>query len=215
MTRVGTISYNNKTVKFYYDNVLFESGHFLSAYEIVTIYVPADGHCLFHSILLAYSNSYYNSILNGTTAQFITRVRSSLARRLGSKINDSQRYYDIINGGTMGSFGIEEFNLREMQQVLNSSSYVGYGYMDFIGMAFDKDIYILDETTKDIYINDLKYTITGTRPSIILHYVNNNHYQLIGGKRRDGTIRMHFNPTSPLIRKLYGRVKEILAAVKD
>ena len=187
-------------------------------WKLVRFSTPMDGSCLFHAISNSFFEPYHSEHLNGkhiSRAKIVSHLRKELSQKLASNISDesdSPTYYDVLNGGNTSAFAeaVPEFTLSYMQDQLKSSFPIGYGYMEFIGNALDKDIYILEAIRHDIYITDeLPLVIKGGRKSIVLYYMN-GHYELVGIEREDGTFDTHFSPDHSLIRFLYGRVLELV-----
>lgn len=186
-------------------------------WKLVRFATPMDGSCLFHAISNSFFEPYHTEVLNGkhvTRVQMVSHLRKELSQKLSTKISDdpnSPTHYDILNGGNTSAFAeaVPEFALNHMQDQLRSTFPIGYGYMEFIGNALNKDIYILEAIRRDIYITDeLPLTIKGDRRSVVLYYMN-GHYELVGVQKEDGTFDTHFSPEHSLIRFLYNRVKEL------
>jgi hypothetical protein len=197
----------------YYMSIRWDGG--FENWNLVRFGTPKDQHCLFHAIANGYFEPYHTESFNGeykSREDLIIMMRSELALKLSEPINETQTIYDIINNGNTAAFSqaMPEFRMAYMQRQLNSQIPIGYGYMDLIGNSLNKDIYILEALRNDIYVTDeLPYTIKGSRPSIVLYYVN-GHYELVGIQNPDGTFTTYFDPEHSLIRFLYGRVQEYI-----
>lgn len=187
-------------------------------WQVVRFSTPMDGNCFFHAISNAFFSPYHTETLKGkhvSRDKMVTMLRSELSRRLAEKISDDPDapiHYDILSGGNMRTFSeaVPEFSLQNMQNELASRSFIGFGYLEFIGNALDKDIYILEGQRKDIYVTDeLSLTIKGNRKSIVLYYIN-GHYELVGIRRDDNTFDTHFSPDHSFIQSLYSRVQELI-----
>lgn len=157
-------------------------------WNLVRFATPRDNNCLFHGIANAYYKAYRTGVINGQEVsrdKLITEFRRELSETLASKISDdadAPTYYATLNNGNTAIFAkdVPEFELAHMQEQLRSQVPIGYGYMEFIGNTLDKDIYILDGVRQDIYVTDeLPNTVWGSRPSIVLFYLN-GHYELVG-----------------------------------
>lgn len=186
-------------------------------WPLVRFSTPMDGSCLFHAISNSFYQPYRTEILHEkpmTRSKIVAALRSELGEKLGNTISDEQdapRYYDILNGGNTSAFAeaVPEFSLNYMQDQLMSTSPIGYGYMEFIGNALNKDIYILEAIRRNIYkTNELPFTIKGNRNSIVLYYMN-GHYELVGIRNSDDTFSTHFTPEHSFIRFLYSTVKQL------
>jgi hypothetical protein len=220
MNKLSEIQVMNKSLiapyADYYMYIRWDNG--FEAWNLVRFGTPRDQSCLFHAIANGYFAPYHNEIFNNeykSRNEIVTMMRNELALKLSEPINETQNVYDILNNGNTALFSkaVPEFRMLYMQEQLNSQVPIGYGYMDLIGNCLNKDIYILEALRNDIYVTDeLPYTIKGTRPSIILYYVN-GHYELVGVQNADGTFTTHFDPEHSLIRFLYLRVQEYVTSI--
>ena len=192
-------------------------GNGFERWHLTRFSTPMDGSCLFHAISNSFFSPYHTETLKGVHVprhQMVARLRKELSKKLASKINTSDNaptHYDILSDGNTRVFAemVPEFKLEYMQEQLKSSVPIGYGYMEFIGNALDKDIYILEASRADIYVTDeLSFTIKGNRSSVVLYYMN-GHYELVGIKCPDGSFDTHFSPDHTFIRFLYNRVCQI------
>lgn len=203
----------------YYAPIRWDYG--FQNWPVVRFSTPMDGSCLFHAIANSFFEPYHKEEINGkhvSRVKMVATLRRELAEKLANKIDpndpESLTHYDLLNRGNTAEFGngaqIEEFKLGYMQSQLNSVLPIGYGYMEFIGNALNKDIYILSAATRDLYVTDeLSLTIKGDRCSIVLYYMN-AHYELVGLQNSDGTFDTHFAPDHSWIRFLNTRVHELL-----
>lgn len=198
----------------YYMDIEWENG--FENFPLVRFSTPADNNCLFHAILNAFFPPYHSEIINGKTAtrtDMVLKLRKELSEKLSSNMKGNS-YYSYLNGGNTAAFadaGIPEFSLSYMKHQLENPIPIGYGYMEFLGLIFDKDIYILEGIRHDIYITDeLPLTIKGNRNSIVLYY-HNGHYELVGLKKSDGSFSTHFSPNHSFIKFLNKRVQTIVS----
>lgn len=199
----------------YYAKINWTQG--FEDWSLVRFSTPMDGSCLFHAISNSFFAPYHNEMLNGkpiSRQKIIETLRKELSTKLASNISDdpgSLSHYDTLNGGNTSAFSesVPEFALTYMQSQLNSRNPIGYGYMEFIGNALNKDIYILEAVRHDIYVTDeLSLTIKGGRNSIVLYYMN-GHYELVGICKKDGSFDTHFFPDHSFIQFLYNKVRSI------
>lgn len=190
-----------------------------SQWKVVRFSTPMDGNCLFHSISNAFFAPYHKEKLRGehmSRYQIVSMLRHELSRKLGEPISKdpgAPTYYDLLNGGNTKVFSeaVPEFTLSNMKRELKSNNPLGFGYLEFIGNALEKDIYILEGKRCDIYSShELPFTIKGNRKSIVLYYIE-GHYELVGLELADGTFATHFEPNHSFIRALNKRVNEIIA----
>ena len=180
---------------FYYDN-LFQKE------EI------RDGSCFFHCI----ADSFYGPYQKGTInrAQYVRQMRKELSLILPSKNQDGRVWYDTLSKGTLNEFSknVPEFSLQNMIALLDSSDYVDNRYNEFISNVLNKDIYILDNSRKDVYMipgdDDILYK---NRESIVILYLpKKKHYDLVGVVEGN-VLRTLFRPEHPLILKIRDRMR--------
>lgn len=207
---------NGRPVANYYAEIRWDGG--FENWPLVRFSTPMDGSCLFHAISNSFFAPYHTEILHGrhvSRDKMVAALRRQLAEKLADPISTepgSPRHYDTLNGGNTSAFAeaVPEFALQYMQGQLDSHTPIGYGYMEFIGNALNKDIYILEALRHDIYITDeLPLTIKGNRSSIVLYYMN-GHYELVGIQNPDGPFDTHFSPDHSFIQFLYNRVRQII-----
>lgn len=199
----------------YYMDLEWENGY--EKFHLVRFSTPADNNCLFHAIANAFFPPYYTENVNGrvmSRSDMVRKLRTELADKLSTPMSgdSSKTYYEFLNNGNTAAFSsvVPEFSLPYMKHQLENPIPIGYGYMEYLGLIFDKDIYILEGIRQDIYITDeLPLTIKGNRNSIVLYY-HNGHYELVGLKKPDGSFVTHFSPNHSFIRFLYNRVQKIM-----
>lgn len=210
----------------YYSEIKWGNG--FNQWPLVRFSTQGDGSCLFHAISNSFFRPYHTEMLDGkriARTQMVHALRRELSEKLSVKVSDdpdSPTYYEQLNRGYTAQWAedakIEEYTLKYMQKELNSNAYIGYGYIEFIGNALNKDIYVLEAIRRDIYRQideDLELVIKGNRNSIVLYYTDNGHYELVGVQNADGTFDTHFSPDHSLIRFLYGRVQNIIQSVRQ
>lgn len=182
---------------------------------LIQLNIPGDGHCLFHAICLGSHKAYRSAPDYDSRLKIVQSLRSELKDVFDKPISkkDKKTPYHYLCGGKLVEFGkaVQDYSFKSMSAQFEGSNYIGHGFIEFINNVLDKDIYILSDQTKDIYItHELPFTITGKRKSLILNYVNNNHYLLVGYMKENGSIITCFSPSGPLICKLYQRVRQII-----
>src|SRR3990167_8382599 len=193
----------------YYADISWEGDY--SNWNLVRVFTPPDGSCLFHAICNSFFLPYRNCILNGkkiSRTKIISSFRKELSEKLASKIpGESKTYYESLNNGNTKNFSkdIPEFELNAMQKELASNHSLGYGYIEFIANIINKDIYILDGNRGDVYVSD-ELTVKGDRNSIVIYYLD-GHYELVGIKNKDSFV-VHFTPNHSFIKFLQSRILE-------
>lgn len=180
--------------------------------------VPADGSCLFHSLLFAYNQNYRLEGQNGrfvSWREIVKKLRQELSNLLASPIDplvpSSRRYYDIIARGHLEeiSKSSPQYTLKNMQKTLDSNAQIDDMYLEFIADALDKDIYILSEEKQDIYLTGKEDLYQKGRSSIVLLY-GHDHYTLIGNINGDSVTKTLFNPKEDFITRLKIRQAQLV-----
>lgn len=170
--------------------------------NLVIVPTIGDGNCYFHSVLRAFNTSYINAKNNLDRVNLARTFRNALADRLSETDPlTGQDYYSGLNNGVLEDFskGVKEYSKEYLTKELKSSEPVDNIYQELISDAVKKDIYIIDGETKDMYNvgSSFKLYYKG-RNSIIIYYTP-GHYEVVGIKRKDGTIDTIFTPEHELI----------------
>ena len=206
----------NHPVAEYYSEINWGNGY--ERWALCRFATPMDGSCLFHSISNSFFSPYHKQSLHGKTMtrnEIVSTLRRELAQRLAEvdpEDENGRTYYTSLAGGNTAIFAeaVSEFKLEVMQSQLASNAHIGYGYIEFICNALNKDIYMLDAAHRDIYIFDeLPFCIKGNRKSIVIYYMN-GHYELVGIRNDDGSFDTHFEPNHSFILFLNSIVKEMI-----
>ena len=199
----------------YYTKINWDNGY--EKWNLCRFATPMDGNCLFHAIANSFFSPYHKQTLNGkhmSRTAVVTQLRKDLASRLAEidPLDPQKRtYYQCLAGSNTAIFAeaVPEFALSFMQAQLDSSAPIGYGYIEYICNALNKDIYILSAAHRDMYVCDeLQFCIKGNRKSIVVYYMN-GHYELVGIQQPDGSFDTHFKPDHSFIRFLNDIVKEV------
>lgn len=173
--------------------------------EISTI---GDGSCFFHSILRA-SNRKYIAASRDERVAIADALRSELAdsiNRIDPKTENI--VYSTLSGGTLEDFGkvIPEVAQPNLYKHLKSKEWVGMEVLELVSELLNKDIYIIDKRTKNLY--NIGYSncelLYKKRNSVIIAY-DGGHYTALGIANGD-TINTHFKPTNPVIAALYTQI---------
>ena len=214
--------YSQGPVGNYYKRINWNNGY--ENWNLVRINTPADGHCLFHAIANSFFIPYYTESLNGNKIErieIIRQMRKEFAEKLSSPVSDKNQktHYEIINNGKTAEFPVLQdypeynFSLDNMKKQLDSDNYIGYGYIEYISNALDKNIYILNERSQDLYPfekSELLNLYKKNRSSIVLYAIEANpydHYELVG-IMNNGIIDTHFSSDHTLIKFLYNKISE-------
>src|SRR5438132_33334 len=115
-----------------------------NGWELIVLETPADGHCLFHSICGSFFIDYRKAS-EKEKVSMVKEFRKELSELLSI-------HYEKLHGGNILPFSeyVKEYTLDNMKKTLNSNQMVGYGYLQFICEAIEKDILIFDEIKKNV-----------------------------------------------------------------
>jgi hypothetical protein len=109
-----------------------------------------------------------------------------------------------LSNGKLHEFSqfVPEFSLQEMKKTLLSKE-IGYGFIEYISLVLDVDIYVLNNQTQNIYISDeTKLSITNKESSILLNFIGNNHYEIIGIPYKDNILVTNIRSDSEVIKEI-------------
>lgn len=165
-----------------------------------------DGSCFFHS----FADSFYRPYKLGEVdkRKFVKSIRHQLSELLGSKNERGIVWYYTLSRGKLLDYSkqMPDFTLENMQALLDSSNSIDNRFNEFISNVFNKDIYIIDGTTRDVYITgDDDEILYKGRESVVLLYYNRNHYDLVGILDDDRLITL-FKPNHPFILQIRARM---------
>ena len=183
--------------------------------NLVRIRTIPDGSCLFHAIIKAFFKPYIIGYLDGKPldrSQFVRDLRKELSELLDKPAVGGKTYYQLLARGNLEAQAndktnpMREASLEAMKEVLNSYEPVNELFDEFISNVLDKDIYMLDSKTKDIYMHPDRNSglLYKNRQSIILLDLH-GHYELIG-VMRSGKIYTHFDANDSLILSIKQRM---------
>lgn len=193
-------------------------------FRLVSLQTIGDGNCFFHSLCQAFYVPYRTQKVNGlpvSRRQIVRELRYDLASLLGQPVDtlnpNGPTFYEELSRGKLPSFGenVPEYSFKNMQQRLRKNDAVGNEYNEFVSDQLEKDIYILDAKTEDIYITgDDDELLYKNRGSIVILNIPNNdnpslgHYETIGIRSGIGNIQTYFSSKHPFIRFLRARMQE-------
>jgi hypothetical protein len=193
---------------------IFQNSSVFGQFNLVAIETLGHGSCFFHAIANAYFIPYRTQILNGrpiNRRKFIEEFRIDLAKRLSQPVDesnpDSPIYYDVLSRGNLRQFDDEvsaktkKYTLKGMQEHLVKNRYVDNVYLEFVSEVLNKDIYLLDYDTKNVYIfgddSDILYKGRDSIVLLIKHQIQ--HYELVGLQNRNQSITTLFAPDHSFI----------------
>lgn len=185
-------------------------------FNLIRIRTPMDGSCLFHALCKAYFKPYINGQLSGEAFdkdEFIKNLRKELSKKLAQKI-DGKTFYQKLGKGELAKTAesMSEYSLENMQKDLaNSHKALSVIYNEFISDQLDKDIYILNAKTKDVYLTGTEDNILyKNRKSVVLLYLPKyHHYELIGIMHNNNNVETYFESDSNFIKHIRNRMSNL------
>ena len=167
------------------------------------ISTPKDMNCFFHSILLALSIDYKREFLVQNyegMKKLALKFKKLLAKELCS---DGGKKYERMNHGHISeiSKALPEYSLQAMTRRLIREEMIGSEYFDFVSDEIKRDIYILHWEKGCVYKTMDENIRIKNRRSIVLIYIDENHYNLLAVSER-GKLKTDFRPHHPLIESL-------------
>jgi hypothetical protein len=183
--------------------------NFINIPNLVVIQTIGDGNCYFHSVLRAFNTSYIKAGAHFDRINLARTFRNALADRLieTDPLTGSD-YYSGLNNGRLEdiSQGVKEYTKDALRKELLSSQPVDNIYQELISNSVNKDIYIIDGETMDMYNTGSAFSLYYKgRNSIIIIYTP-GHFETVGIRRSDGTIDTIFTPEHPLIQSCRERL---------
>ena len=92
---------------------------------------------------------------------------------------------------------------KYIQSLRNTLEFTDMYSIGLISDYFNRDIYILNSNNRMPYRNCSSSENLKGRKSILLIWVNNNHYEVVGRLLPKNKVQREFKPDDPLIKKLY------------
>lgn len=193
----------------------WKDGH-ISYPGMVKVPAIADGSCFFHAFVQSFyipykTQSYEGKPLN--RREMIKSLRIDLSNKLAEKIDKTdpkgKTYYGVLSNGKLKELSkkFDSCKLKNMQKELASNSPVSNTYNEYLSMIFDKDIYLLNGKTKDVYMTgtDMDLLYKGRNSVVLL--VTPGHYDTVGIKE-NGAVYTLFSPTHPFILQIKERMMQ-------
>lgn len=185
---------------------------------LVRIRTIADNSCFFHALANSYFDAYRSGFIDGKAVskqQIVRNLRRDLASKLAQPVDplnpQGATNYDLLSRGQLQFLSEEmpEYSLTNMQRELESTAPVSNLYNEFISNQLNRDIYLLNGETQDVYItgNDDDILYQG-RESIVILYIP-GHYELVGLLSTNDQILTHFPPSHPLIQSIRHRMSAL------
>lgn len=183
--------------------------NFTDTTNLVVVPTIPDGNCYFHSVLRAFNTSYINAKNALERVNLARTFRNALADRLlETDPLTGDDYYSGLNNGNLEDFakGVKEYSKDSLKRELLSSEPVDIIYQELISNAVNKDIYIIDAETKDMYNTGSAFGLYYKGRNSIIIYYTPGHYEVVGIKRSDGSIDTIFTPEHEFIQTCKDRL---------
>ena len=163
--------------------------------DLVCIGILGDGSCFLHCILKAlYGQEYLNYSVEQRLV-FAKQIRQILGNNLTIDV------YTKLGNGNIASL----YDYTTFKNHLMSSNWIGDESIEYISNTFDVDILIVtSDGLYNIGYNDL---LIKCRPTIIVNYVENKHYELIG-MEKDGNIQIKFKSDDVIVKRLKKEIQK-------
>jgi len=186
--------------------------------RLVAIETIGDGSCLIHAIAASCLVCYRTDTNKEGTIdrrKLARKIRNDLANYLMDKVIEDDKFQTIIRYDLLGNGNIKElgktdkkYSLSSLQQSLRSRDYIGYELFELISDFFNKDLYFLDNTTKDVLTMEINPgDLYKQRDSIVILF-DKDHYELIGINYLDRGLKTYFSYDHPLIQAIKQRMIE-------
>lgn len=194
---------------------------------MVAIGTVGDGSCFFHAIAMAYYIPYREGHLHGqklNRTTFIRNLRHDLSLKLADPVSshqpDGPTHYDQLSRGQLRYFAeaLPQYSLHHMQEELIRGGPVDNVYNEFVSNQLNKDIYLLDAMTGDVYMTGDDAEILYKQRDSIVILVIPGHYELVGlmsedaDNRGGSSIKTLFSPNHDFIQAIRRRMNQKLRA---
>jgi len=165
-------------------------------------------HCFLNSFFLPYRTRVLNTI-QLQPANIIRMVRMELATKLGEPDDGGVTPYDRLASGVLTACGRHDrssCSLPDAQRSLLQDMFPATYLLEFLCDEFQKDLYLISGTTRDVYpVVDPQYLVK-KRPAVVVLFMG-NHFEQIVVEDKDGTQHTLFGPENKFIMKLLKRIE--------
>jgi len=191
--------------------------------KVVRIGAIGDGSCFFHSVLGGYYPPYQNEKNEKSRRNFVQKLRRDIAYTLqmSDPENPDQNMWENAARGQFKNlyeqqklglvlddgFGYYlDFSLEGLQQLFNSTRYLGDEVYQYASDILGIDIYVMRLTNKNLYVhlNTSKRNIE--RKAVVISG-NGSHYETVGVERND-MFQTVFDSNDPFILAIKEQVDE-------
>lgn len=139
------------------------------------------------------------------TKQSVEHIEKEL-KKFGSGIGDDKRKYCIDKGKTLFLTAVneaEEYAYRDYTKNLDDNTVLVDPFsIELVSNRFNRDLYFIDSKTRMPYKLGSEKNIR-KRKSMILIFLNSDHYEVVGRLLPGNKIQREFEPDDPIIRRIY------------
>ena len=192
---------------------------------VVRIGAIGDGSCFFHAALGGYYPVYQNNNDYQFRRQFVSMLRRDVAYTL--EMEDPENLGMIMwqtaaNGQFTALYeqqlmGLDftdifdypvDFSLNGLQQLFNSTAYLGNEVYQYASDILGIDIYVMRLTNRDLYVHQ-NTSVRGLVRKVIVISGNGNHYETIGVERGPNELfQTVFDQNDPFILALRSQIDD-------
>jgi len=171
-----------------------KSTKFVSAGNLVRIGVPRDGSCYVHGILRAFYKDYKETTV-AARQDIVTQVRKDMSA------NYTREIHDAIGDGFFKTSQYPAYSYENIKTAISDNTYwIDQQLMGFIGDQLQTNVYIMRGIDPDIYhFGNANSHIKPGRKNIVLYWLNENHYEVVGVLEENNIVRTVFPDNHPLI----------------
>lgn len=202
----NNISINgDNTTKFIYENFLMDN---VEMYQKMTYYIKLVD---FEKTIIPKSMDQSRNLVElvdniskntcRTMADRIMADPQSIEKKEIPFLFDATAYLLTNIGGSIVEIAYQEY----LKKIGRCSEWVDQYLLSVFMDALNLDIYVLSDTTRDVYPTgreDLK-----KRDSVIVIWVGGIHYEAVGEDIGGGKVKRLFKHSDPLIKELYRRIR--------
>lgn len=172
-----------------------DSNYDLEMYSLPTI---GDGSCMLHAIFQSFNQHYINFKDDYDKMLMVHHFRKYLAEQL-----DNDKNYEKLSRGEITEISnfLPQLNKENMKRYLNSSKWLNIFFLEYISNILDLDIYIYDDTTKNIYKTGDDEIYFKNRRSVIIRYYREAHFETICVSTPEGNKTL-FSSDSYIIKEI-------------
>lgn len=176
--------------------------------NLVRIATIGDGNCFIHAFLKAFYAEYQNNGSYSFRKDLAGKLRADLALILGAEnpTYPGHTYWGTSGKGSFSRLVLQEllvppqdsfstfqdlllsgvdYSLQGLQRLFNSKSFLGNEVYDFVADVFDTDVFVLQITKEDVYVN-FHTSVPGRNRKCVVIVGNMRHYEVLAVNKAEG-----------------------------